>query len=111
MTAPHDPEDGLQVESRRLDDVCGPDAGAVTLMEIDVEGHELEVLEGAERILANGSVQVIVEFSDAALTAAGTSSERLWQFMTRTHQCIGTIDQDGVSLAPTVAQRHVAPAG
>ena len=100
---PHDAEDGLQVESRRLDDVCGPDAGAVTLMKIDVEGHELEVLEGAERILANGSVQVIVEFSDAALTAAGASSERLWKFMARTHQCIGTLGENGVSLVPTLA--------
>lgn len=100
---PHDAEDGLRVESRRLDDVCGPDAGAVTLMKIDVEGHELEVLEGAERILANGSVQVIVEFSDAALTAAGASSERLWEFMARTHQCIRTIGEDATSLVPTLA--------
>ena len=100
---PHDPADGLQVESRRLDEVCGPDAGAVTLMKIDVEGHELEVLEGAERVLANGSVQVILEFSAAALAAAGTSSEGLWQFMARTHLCTGTIGEDGAWLAPTLA--------
>lgn len=100
---PHDPEDDLQVESRRLDEVCGAGADAVTLMKIDVEGHELAVLEGAERILANGSVQVIVEFSSAALAAAGASSERLWQFMARTHQCIGIIGEDGAWLVPTLA--------
>ena len=100
---PHDAEDGVQVESRRLDDVCGPDADAVTLMKIDVEGHELEVLEGAGRILANGSVQVIVEFSGAALAAAGASSQRLWESMARTHQCIGIIGENGVSLVPTLA--------
>jgi FkbM family methyltransferase len=100
---PHDPEGDVQVESRRLDDVCGPDADAVTLMKIDVEGHELEVLAGAERILTNGSVQVIVEFSAAALAAAGASSERLWEFLARTHRCIGTMGEDGAPLVPTLA--------
>ena len=100
---PHAPEDDLQVESRRLDDVCGPDADAVTLMKIDVEGHELEVLEGAGRILANGSVHILVEFSAGALAAAGASSKRLWEFLARTHQCIGTVGQDGASLVPTLA--------
>jgi FkbM family methyltransferase len=100
---PHDSEDDVEVESRRLDDVCGPDADAVTLMKIDVEGHELEVLAGAERILTNGSVHVIVEFSAAALAAAGASSECLWEFLARTHQCIGTMSEDGAPLVPTLA--------
>lgn len=99
---PYEPGDRLQVECRRLDEVCDPDAEAVTLMKLDVEGHELEVLEGAERILANGLVQVIVEFSAAALAAAGASSERLWEFLARTHECIGTIGQDGASLVPSL---------
>jgi len=99
---PYEPGDRLQVECRRLDEVCGPDAEAVTLMKLDVEGHELEVLEGAERILTNGVVQVIVEFGAAALGAAGASTERLWAFMARTHECIGTVGQDGASLVPTL---------
>jgi len=100
---PHDPEDDLRVDSRRLDDVCGPAADGVTLMKIDVEGHELEVLEGAERILTNGSVHVIVEFSAAALAAADASSERLWEFLARTHECAGTFLEDGIQLVPILA--------
>lgn len=100
---PHAREDDLQVESRRLDDICGPDVGVVTLMKVDVEGHEVAALEGAERILSNGVVQLIVEFNTEGLMAAGTSSEQLWELLTRTHQCCAVVAQDGVALPPVEA--------
>ena len=93
----------IEVETRRLDDVCGTRVPDVTLLKVDVEGHEVAALEGAERILSNGVVQLIVEFNAEALVAAGTTSGQLWQFLARTHQCTGTIGEEGASLVPTLA--------
>jgi FkbM family methyltransferase len=90
-------EDGnrIEVATKRLDDICGPDADGVTLVKLDVEGHEVEALEGAERILANGRARLIVEINPAGLTAAGTSVDRLWDLLSRTHRCDAVLHQDG----------------
>lgn len=93
----------IEVETRRLDDVCGNRVPDVTLLKVDVEGHEVAALEGAERILSNGVVHLIVEFNAEALMAAGTTSGQLWQCLARTHQCIRTIGEDAASLVPTLA--------
>jgi FkbM family methyltransferase len=47
-------DDGLEVPMRPLDDVVGADR--VTLLKLDVEGYELEVLRGAARTLARTSI-------------------------------------------------------
>jgi FkbM family methyltransferase len=96
----HGAADRLQVQLRKLDDVCGSDVDRVTLMKLDVEGHEVAALKGAERILANGVVHLIVELNDGALAAAGASSRQVWDLLTRTHDCIAVICQDGTLLAP-----------
>lgn len=100
---PHVPGQGVQVQSTRLDEASGPNVDAVTLMKIDVEGHELEVLAGAERILSNGLVQLIVEFNAAGLTACATSTGQLWELLARTHQCRAVIAEDGSGLPPAEA--------
>ena len=56
----------------RLDTVVG--AGAIGLLKIDVEGHELKVLKGAERQLTSGQIRDIV-FEDFG--APPTSASRL----------------------------------
>jgi FkbM family methyltransferase len=94
---------GEPVQTCRLDDVCGDDAEAVTLLKIDVEGHEVAALEGAERILANGRAQLIVEFHGAALMASQSSTDALWALLHRTHHCIAVVAADGSTLAPTRA--------
>ena len=52
---------------RRLDDVCAEEgAEAIDLLKLDVEGHELDVLRGAERMLATDAIQAIqFEFGGA----------------------------------------------
>jgi FkbM family methyltransferase len=40
------------VETRRLDDIV-PQLNAISFLKIDVEGHEIQVLQGATRILAS----------------------------------------------------------
>jgi FkbM family methyltransferase len=56
------PDDGamkvVQVPVRRLDDELSSDT--VGVMKLDVEGYELEVLRGAERLLAEGRIRDIV---------------------------------------------------
>jgi FkbM family methyltransferase len=87
----------IEVETRRLDDVCGDRVPDVTLLKVDVEGHEVQVLSGASRILANGRVHLIVEVNPHALEAAGASVAGLQQLLTRTHECTTIIRQDGTS--------------
>ena len=59
------------VRIRRLDDVCAEEAiERIDLLKLDVEGHELAVLEGASRMLAEDRVRMVqFEFGGTALDA------------------------------------------
>jgi Methyltransferase FkbM domain len=66
----------IRIEARTLDDLLGSDslaAGAqdVQLLWIDVQGHELHVLRGAEALLGR-RVPVVMEFWPYGLARAGT---------------------------------------
>jgi hypothetical protein len=50
--------DDFAVELARLDDVTGD--GDVALLKADVEGHELAVFEGAQRLLGEGRIRHVV---------------------------------------------------
>jgi FkbM family methyltransferase len=56
-------------------------AGHVDLLKIDVEGHELAVLQGAERILNESHPSVLVEAKDVHLKRAGHSVNDLFAFL------------------------------
>jgi FkbM family methyltransferase len=86
----------------RLDDVCAADVESIVLMKIDVEGHETGALAGAERILANRRVVLIVEFLPSGLTAAGSSAAELWSLLERTHRCTASF-HNGRSVIPSLA--------
>ena len=61
----------VQVRSVAIDDVI-PATEQITLMKIDVEGAELEVLDGAKLLLgANPNVGLIVEFGPCFLQRSG----------------------------------------
>lgn len=63
-----------QVEVVRLDDVI-PAGSRVDVVKIDVEGAEMDVLKGMQRILAdNADIVVIAEFGISHLRRVGTSS-------------------------------------
>lgn len=51
----------IEVETRRIDDYNLPDVG---FMKIDVEGHELAVLAGAEATLARHAPSLLIECND-----------------------------------------------
>ena len=53
--------DEIEVETRRIDDYNLPDVGFI---KIDVEGHELAVLAGAEATLARHTPNLLIECND-----------------------------------------------
>lgn len=74
-------EELLSVSLRRLDDEIGD--RAVGMLKIDVEGHEPEVLRGAERLLERGDVRDIVfedheEYPDRATELVERAGYRLF---------------------------------
>lgn len=71
--------DAVEVKVERFDDLQ-PDSKP-DFVKIDVQGHELGALAGMERALAsNPNVQVLFEFSPAALAKAGTAPDLLLEF-------------------------------
>ena len=70
------------VETVRLDSFFPPGT-KVLYMKVDVQGYELMVLKGAERILREnkGRIQVRFEYHEGLLRTAGTNPEDLLDYM------------------------------
>ncbi len=66
------------VRMERLDDVA---KFPVDLLKLDVEGAEIEALEGAPRILAEDKPILMIEFREYNLQRAGTSSDKLLSYI------------------------------
>jgi FkbM family methyltransferase len=62
---------GEEVQVARLDDVV---VGEVDFVLLDAEGHEVQVLAGAERVLGNG-VPLVLELNPKLLALAGCRDE------------------------------------
>lgn len=60
-TASSDDSGAVQIQVERLDDVYQPGLEKIALMKIDVEGHEAEVLLGAERLVATHGPIILFE--------------------------------------------------
>ena len=52
------PAGGIPVETRRLDDLVT--SGNVSLLKLDVEGHEAQILRGASRLLKDKQIKTII---------------------------------------------------
>lgn len=48
------------VSTQRLDEVAGLQEASIGVMKVDVEGHELEVLRGAETLLRHGRIRDVI---------------------------------------------------
>jgi hypothetical protein len=67
----------LDVQTWSLDELVDGVEGQLAFVKIDVEGHEPQVLEGADRTLREMKPLVLCEFNDILLRDAGSSSEQL----------------------------------
>lgn len=70
----------VEVEVRRIDSL---NAESVDLVKIDVEGAELDVLDGMTRVLSEGLSKLVVEWNPACQRAAGRSVSDLPRALTR----------------------------
>lgn len=72
-------EDGAcPVQLCRLDDFCREqDVTSIQAMKIDVEGHEVRVLRGAESVLRSMRPVLLVELMGDGLRCAGSSNKEL----------------------------------
>ena len=70
----------IQVPLRTLDSLLPPDG--VDTVKIDVEGAELGVLRGAERLVATSRPTVMFESGPVAADPAGEGKAEQWQWLT-----------------------------
>lgn len=92
--------DGSDVMQRRLDDIVGDED--VSLMKVDVEGNELQVLQGATGLISNQRPHLFVEASNAL------RRYRLDKFLGRyDYQRVARFD--GVVRFPSLARLTAVP--
>jgi len=65
-----------EVPLARLDDILSIEGAPVSLMKIDVQGHELEVLRGADVIISRYRPALILEHEDDLYLSASEASQR-----------------------------------
>ncbi|MDF1792173.1 MAG: FkbM family methyltransferase [Thalassobaculaceae bacterium] len=84
-----------------LDQLFDNDLLAPKLVKIDVEGHEIGVLEGARGLIARGKTSFVVEFHPHLVTAYGRSADDLIALLPagwRTSQ----LSDDGLAALPSM---------
>ncbi len=64
------------VHLARLDDIFGMEGAPLSLMKIDVQGHELEVLRGAHAVISRYRPALILEHEDDLYLSASEASQR-----------------------------------
>lgn len=86
----------VSVDVRRLDDILGPEDRA-SFIKVDVEGHEEQMIRGAESVIRRSHPALFIEMSDG-LDVPGTPSYRLVEFMEHIGYQIYTPTGDAVRL-------------
>ena len=76
----HESVEVIQVATERLDDVL-PSGFRVHLMKVDVEGAELQVLQGAIRTLKESKPHIILEHGLGAADHYGTTPEMIFELL------------------------------
>lgn len=66
----------IEVPLARLDDILGLEGPPVSLMKVDVQGHELEVLQGAEAVITHHRPVIILEHEDDLYLSAAEANRR-----------------------------------
>jgi FkbM family methyltransferase len=92
-----EPGRGMQVDATTLDSYCrARGVEVVDVLKVDVQGHEQEVLGGAQQLLRNGAIRyMLLEFDDPTFAHRGL----------RRSDMLGIVEDYGMSAAgPTDAE-------
>lgn len=81
----------LTVKVDKLDNIIDPSIH-IDLIKIDVEGAEMEVLKGAERILKNSRPIILFEFGAGGIGAYDTTPEMIYDYLTDCGLVLSTLD-------------------
>ncbi len=92
-----DEKEAQIVQCDLLDNII-PKESPIDLVKIDVEGAEINVLRGMERILAeNLHIKLIIEINPGVLQKAGTTASEIFEFLSQRNLLPYCIHQDGSS--------------
>jgi FkbM family methyltransferase len=75
----HEVEELIHVQSDQLDHII-PEEMRVHFIKIDVEGGEMQVLEGASRVLSESHPLIVFEFGIGGSDVYETTPEKIWSF-------------------------------
>ena len=84
--------DAIEVEVRQLDEVLSARKAPITLLKIDVEGGELDVLKGAHEILLSDKPLIVFEFGKGASEFYGTMPHHVHELLHSHHYEIWTLE-------------------
>jgi hypothetical protein len=87
-----------------LDQLASEEALQPALVKIDVEGYELEVLRGAEKLLAAGAA-FIVEIHPPQLKVFQVGDEEVVKFLTQSGFQVEVIDRNPNTLYTILATK------
>lgn len=88
---PNEIDSTIRVKTERIDAVI-PENISIQLIKIDVEGAELQVLEGAEKIIEKYKPLVVFEHGIGASDCYGTKPGDLYGFFEKMSMQISTLD-------------------
>ena len=94
----------IEVELRKVDSLVKELESNPSLLKIDVEGFELEVLRGASDLLSSGRPTLIIEVHPRQLELSGGTEELLFQFLRGCRYAWEVIDRNPNSLYTIIAE-------
>lgn len=105
--------EGVEIEAVSLDDVFGKAGASVDLIKLDVEGAEIEALEGMAGVIdASPDLTLILEWYPHLMRRGGVDPDRLMELLTgrygfRVHQCLREDRAFGPEYLSQVRNGHV----
>jgi FkbM family methyltransferase len=98
----------IEVEVRRLDDVA-PLSRSVSFLKLDVEGAEVCVLRGAQRLLAEHHPAIWFEHGARSPSVYDTTTADLWALLTDHGYRVWTADGHGPLSCEEMQAAHALP--